>query len=132
MVGKIATETLNALVYPDAELSISLVSDKKITELNRNYLQRNRPTDVLAFPMNEGEFGEINPNLLGDVVVSVETALAQADKQDHSLDEELCLLVIHGILHLVGFDHEGPGLEGRKMRNKEQELVSLMREKGIV
>jgi probable rRNA maturation factor len=132
MVRKIATETLNALVCPNAELSISLVSDKKITELNRDYLQRSRPTDVLAFSMHEGEFGQINPNLLGDVVVSIETARAQAEKQGCGFNEELCLLVVHGILHLVGFDHEGSRLAAKKMREKEQELVSLMREKGIV
>jgi len=112
---------------PDVKLSLSLVDDEKITALNQKYLSRSRPTDVLAFSMREGEFSEINPSLLGDIVVSVETAKKQAETKGHSLEEELCLLIIHGILHLVGYDHEIPGSQAKEMRKKERELFSIMK-----
>jgi probable rRNA maturation factor len=124
MVRKIAKETLNALGSPDGELSLSLVSDQEITDLNQKHLSRPRPTDVLAFSMREGDFIEINPSLLGDVVISVETAKKQADAKGQSLEEEVCLLLIHGILHLLGYDHEIPGPRAREMRKKEKELFS--------
>lgn len=131
MVRKIAKETLNVLESPDGELSLSLVSDREITEINQRYLQRSHPTDVLAFSMGEGDFSEINPHLLGDVMVSVETAKRQADSKGHSLEEEICLLLIHGILHLFGYDHETPGSRAKTMRKKERELFRLMKEKFI-
>ena len=106
MVRKIAGETLSALGSPDRELSISLVDDTEITQLNQQYLCRDRPTDVLAFPMQEGSFCDINPHLLGDVVISLETAQRQAADKRHGLAEEVCVLLIHGILHLLGYDHE--------------------------
>ncbi len=130
MVRKIATETLNALGFPDVELSISLVSDARIMKLNRDYLHRDRATDVLAFSMNEGDFGEVNPDLLGDVVISVETTRRQAERQGHSFNEELCLLLAHGILHLLGYDHEQGGAAARRMRKKERAIMEIVRNKG--
>jgi len=127
MVRKIAKETLNALESPDGELSLSFVTDQEITDLNQKHLFRPRPTDVLAFSMREGDFTEINPSLLGDVVISVETAKKQADAKGHVFEEELCLLLIHGILHLLGYEHEIPGPLARAMRKKENELFSLMK-----
>jgi conserved hypothetical protein TIGR00043 len=129
MVRKIAKETLNALGFPDGELSLSFVTDQEITALNQKHLFRPRHTDVLAFSMREGDFIEINPSLLGDVVISVETAKKQADAKGHVFEEELCLLLIHGILHLLGYEHEIPGPPARAMRKKENELFSLMRAK---
>jgi probable rRNA maturation factor len=129
MVRKIARETLNALGSPDAELSLSFVDDKEITQLNQQYLLRDRPTDVLAFPMREGSFSEINPHLLGDVVISLETAHRQAADKKHTLAEEVCLLLIHGILHLLGYNHETPGCDAKTMRKKEKELFRLMQER---
>ena len=114
--------------FPEAELSISLVNDRSITKLNESYLNRSRPTDVLAFPMGEGEFSNLNPHLLGDVVISAERAEAQAESKHHSFEEELCLLLIHGILHLIGYDHEIPGSQAKLMRKKEKELFRLMDE----
>jgi probable rRNA maturation factor len=114
---------------PDEELSLSLVDDRQITEINQKYLHRPRATDVLSFSMREGSFSEINPHLLGDVVISVETAQRQADEKKHSLEEEVCLLLIHGILHLFGYDHEMPGSQARTMRKKEKELFRLMKER---
>ncbi|MBN2467231.1 MAG: rRNA maturation RNase YbeY [Deltaproteobacteria bacterium] len=132
MVRRIAKETLDVLGCPDAELSISLVSDRKITALNHQYLQRHRPTDVLSFPMGEGDFSDINPHLLGDVVISAETAKRQADSKGHSFEEELCFLLLHGMLHLLGYDHEAPGSDARAMRRQERTLLRQIKEKGII
>jgi probable rRNA maturation factor len=127
MVRKIAKETLNALGSPEGELSLSFVTDQEITVLNQKHLSRPRPTDVLAFSMREGDFTEINPSLLGDVVISVETAKKQADAKGHVFEEELCLLLIHGILHLLGYEHEIPGPRARALRKKQNELFSFMK-----
>ena len=127
MVRKIAKETLNALGSPEGELSLSFVTDQEITVLNQKHLSRPRPTDVLAFSLREGDFTEINPSLLGDVVVSVETAKKQADHKGHIFEEELCLLLIHGILHLLGYEHEIPGPRARALRKKQNELFSFMK-----
>jgi probable rRNA maturation factor len=79
--------------------------------------------------MQEGSFSDINPHLLGDVVISLETAQRQAAEKKHSLAEEVCVLLIHGILHLLGYDHETPGSDARMMRKKERELLHLMQER---
>jgi probable rRNA maturation factor len=131
MVRKIAKETLNALESSDSELSLSFVNDREITVLNENYRGRPTPTDVLSFSMREGTFTEINPSLLGDVVISVETAKKQAADRGYVFEEELCRLLIHGILHLLGYDHETPGPRASAMRKKEKELFSLMKAKGL-
>ena len=132
MVRKVAKASLSALESPEAELSISLVSDKKITELNQQYRNRPRPTDVLSFSMREGAFSDINPQLLGDVVISVETAKRQAESKGLSLEEEICVLLIHGILHLFGYDHEKSDLKAQAMQKKERDLLLLMEKKSII
>jgi len=103
------------------EVSITFVADRKIRELNLQYRGLDSPTDVLAFSMREGEFQEINPHLLGDVVISVETAQRQAIEAGHSLEEEIGILLIHGLLHLVGYDHMAEE-DAVHMREKEHEL----------
>jgi probable rRNA maturation factor len=113
---------LKALNLIQVELSVTLSNDKQIKELNRQYRKQNGPTDVLAFPMGEGSFKELNPFLLGDVIISLETAIKQAHTFHHSLQQELYQLLVHGILHLVGYDH------GRTMRGKEQELLGSITE----
>jgi probable rRNA maturation factor len=115
-----AEKVLRILGLPQAELSITLVNDKQIRLLNREYRNINKPTDVLAFPMQEGEFKGLNPNLLGDIVISLETASKQALSIGHSLTKELDQLLIHGILHLLNYDHS------RTMVRKEQELLQLV------
>ena len=99
------------------EVSIVIVTDNIIHELNRNYRGVDSVTDVLAFSMQEGEYGYINPDLLGDVVISIESAQRQAREAGHPLAQELAILLIHGLLHLVGFEH------------KEKEKARLMEEK---
>ena len=114
------------LGYPDAELSIVFVDDRRIQELNRQYLHRDRPTNVLAFPMKEGEFSTLHPNLLGDLIISVETAERQSNRFGLTDDEMTLLLLIHGILHLLGYDHEGGRGNPRKMAARQKELLPLV------
>ena len=125
-IRQTATAVLNALEYPEAELSILIVDDQQIAQLNQEYLNRNGPTNVIAFPMRAGRFPDITPNLLGDVVISIETAFREGQKGDLSMEERFDQLLIHGILHLLGYDHEGTKSEARKMEKKAQELLDLI------
>ncbi len=105
----------------DAELSITLTSDAEIAELAGRYGRPARPTDVLAFSMLEGQGAEYRGELLGDVVISVETAERQASERGVALDHELRDLLIHGVLHLLGMDHARPA-DARAMRELEDHL----------
>ncbi len=128
----IATRILSALDCPEAELSILIVDDPQIAELNRQYLQREGPTNVIAFPMQEGEFPMLSPDLLGDVVVSVDTAEREASGAGMRLEDRFLELLIHGILHLLGYDHETDEAEAKVMEEKALALFRLIREeKGI-
>ena len=118
---------LNALDYRDAELSILIVDDQQIAQLNRDYLNRQGPTNVIAFSMRAGRFSEITPNLLGDVVISVETAYREGQNADLSMQERFDQLLIHGILHLCGYDHENTKSEAQRMENKAQELYKIIK-----
>lgn len=113
---------------PDGELSILVVGDRHIAELNKTYLGRSGPTNVIAFPMQEGPFGQINPNLLGDVVISLDTAAREAQDAGLSLESRFNELLIHGILHLFGFDHEKTPEDAERMANKTEELLELLGE----
>jgi len=104
------------------ELSVLFVDDEEIAELNRQYLNRNGPTNVIAFSMREGDFGEINPHVLGDIIISVDTALRDAAHEGLSFEDELTYLIIHGLLHLLGYDHEMSDEGTRTMRETEKEL----------
>ena len=103
------------------ELSVLLTDDKKIRELNKKYRGQDQTTDVLSFPQNEGEENEPNYHLMGDVVISTVTAKRQASQHGLSLEEEIVLLLIHGILHLLGFNHERSE-EACHMKKKTREL----------
>ncbi|HSD95016.1 MAG TPA: rRNA maturation RNase YbeY [Syntrophales bacterium] len=93
----------------ERELSLLFVDDEGIRQINRDYLRRDRPTNVIAFSLAEGDFGYVNPGVLGDVVVSVETAAREARAAGIAVEDAILYLVLHGILHLAGYDHEGPG-----------------------
>jgi probable rRNA maturation factor len=122
-----ARRLLRAAGAPRAELSIALLSDAAMRELNQRWRGRPRPTDVLSFSLAEGEGARHRGALLGDVVLSVETAARQARARRRSLDEELARLLIHGTLHLLGHDHRRPG-EARIMRAEERRLWALLRD----
>jgi len=105
----------------DAELSITLTSDEHIAQLAGDYGRARRPTDVLAFSLAEGEGAEHRGEALGDVVLSVETAERQAKRRRVALEQELRDLLIHGVLHLLGMDHERPA-DARHMKALEEHL----------
>lgn len=114
---------------PEAELSILIVDDEAIREINREYLQRDRPTNVISFAMQEGEGGGIQSQVLGDVVISADTASRDAAEAALSFESELYFLLLHGILHLCGYDHErGTEEEARRMEAREREIFSLLQE----
>ena len=119
----VVKEILKDLGYQKWETSILLVDDRQIKVINKKYLHRNRPTDVISFSQIEGEFGHINTRLLGDVVISVETARRQAKEASTTLQYEIAFLLIHGILHLLGYDHESSAEKAREMKVKEKELL---------
>ena len=125
-IKKTARAILNALDFPDGELSILIVDDQQIANLNRTFLNRKGPTNVIAFPMREGPFGEITPNLLGDVVISIETAKHEADAARISLQNRFNQLLIHGILHLLGYDHERIPAEAERMEQKSISLLAML------
>lgn len=95
-----------ALRSPAAEVSVAFVDDAQIHGLNRRFRQVDRPTDVLSFPSGDGPAGDGAPAPLGDVVISLETAFRQAVEFGHSPEREVGYLVAHGVLHLLGFDHD--------------------------
>lgn len=118
MILRVARTILKELNHPDKEISILFVDDRQIRDLNNKFLKRNFPTNVISFPMAQGEFSEITPHLLGDVVISVETAMKEAQESGLSLEQEIVFLLIHGILHLTGYDHTR---ESRQQMEKVQE-----------
>ena len=114
---------------PEAQLSILIVDDARIREINRDYLQRDKPTNVISFAMQEGEGAGIQPLLLGDVVISAETAARDAAEAGQPFLGELYFLLLHGILHLVGYDHERDTVEqAEAMEAKEREIFALLRQ----
>lgn len=112
--------------YPDGELSLVLVDDAQITIFNKEYLNREGPTNVIAFSMREGLFREISPNLLGDVVISLETADREAREGGRSFSGRFCELLVHGLLHLLGYDHEHSKTEAAEMDVKSREILQLI------
>jgi probable rRNA maturation factor len=112
---------IDALQLKDVEVSIVLTDDKRIHELNKIYRHKDRPTDVLAFAMREGDFGALAGGVLGDVIVSVPTARKQADERGASVLDEVTMLVAHGVLHLLGWDHDTPAKD-RRMRAETDRL----------
>lgn len=118
---------LKFLDCADKEVSLSFVSDETIQQLNNQYRNNNKPTDVLSFSLQEGEFGNINPDILGDIVISADTAMADAAKNGLSPEQEINFLIIHGLLHLLGYEHENTSKEEKKkMQAKQRKLFSLL------
>lgn len=137
--------TLKAHDAEACEVSVLLTDDADIKHLNRDYRGVDAPTDVLAFAMREGEDGNVNPNVLGDLVISLETASRQlttgdqfsatrssleTEKQETTYDTleiEVALLAIHGVLHLLGYDHQTQE-EATVMFEKQNTIFGLLRE----
>ncbi|NLK70236.1 MAG: rRNA maturation RNase YbeY [Clostridiales bacterium] len=114
----------------DAEVSVSFVSNNEIKKLNRIYRNINRTTDVLSFPLMVNRKDESNDDtgivMLGDIVISLETAVKQANMYAHSLEREIGFLTVHSMLHLLGYDHEKSKLDERIMREKEESILEKL------
>jgi len=113
-----------------SEISILFIDDIEMRVLNKRYRGKDKTTDVLSFSQIDGyknsKLRTLNTELLlGDVVISVETAKRQAKERGHSFNREVLILLTHGILHLLGYDHEGDRKKAVEMRRKEKELMSL-------
>lgn len=115
---------LEDLELDDRELSVVLTDDDEIHALNRDYRGKDRPTDVLAFALSEGEASEFAGPLLGDVVISVPTARRQANRGKREFAAELRMLLAHGLLHLVGWDHQTDE-EDRRMKARTRALCRV-------
>lgn len=124
-----AQAVLGALDCHDGELSILIVDDHRIAELNQTYLNHSGPTNVISFAMQEGEFGDINPHLLGDVVISADTCDREARDAGIPFEDRFDQLLIHGILHIFGYDHVNSEKEAEKMEAKSDALLTAI--KGI-
>lgn len=116
---------LESLDLGEAELSVLLCDDETIRELNRRYRKKNKPTDVLAFPMQEGPGPSFDTGVLGDVVISLPTAARQAVQRDRPIIQEVTFLLAHGLLHLVGYDH-ATAPEEREMTAKTRDLMAAV------
>lgn len=128
-LAQLAQHVLAAMgVHPQAELSIMLVDPRAMEELHIKWMDEPGPTDVLSFPMDElrpprDDDDEAEPGLLGDVVICPQVAQEQARRAAHSFDDEMHLLLTHGILHLLGFDHADPDGE-REMFGLQTRLLA--------
>lgn len=118
-----------------SEVGLVITGDAKIQELNKKYLDEDRPTDVMAFQTNEDhQIGFVNaPDSkihLGEVIISYPQAVRQASEHNHPVEKELVILMIHGILHLLGYDHDITE-RTQKMRNRESQILKIIEEQGL-
>ena len=116
--------------FEDCEISLLITDDARIHELNKEYREKDKATDVLSFPMSEDPFEE--GGMLGDIVISIETAKEQAKEADIPLDREVAFLFIHGLLHLMGFDHELSSEDEEKMFDIQENILRNLLEIGKV
>ena len=127
MIRSTVLKILKTLNCADKEISLSFVDDEKIKQLNKQYLGKDKATNVLSFSLLEGEYGNINPQILGDIIISVETAQRDALYGKLTINQEIDFLIIHGILHLLGYNHENTTeKETKKMRKKEKDLFNAI------
>lgn len=121
-------------VEEDAEVSVLVVDNETIREMNRDYRGKDAATDVLSFPMEEeaedtGEpsvIGGPSERMLGDIVISIERAVEQAEEYGHSVERELSFLAVHGMLHLLGHDHETDATAEKIMRDEEKRILAAL------
>ncbi|HJB39611.1 MAG TPA: rRNA maturation RNase YbeY [Candidatus Ruthenibacterium avium] len=108
----------------NTEVSVIFVDNQEIAKLNEQYRNKPTPTDVLSFPLGENNHYDINQEtgaaMLGDIVISMERAMEQAEMYGHSLQREVAFLTVHSMFHLLGYDHEAGGIEAVRMREKEE------------
>ena len=113
-----------------AEVNVTFVDDEEIKILNTEHRKIESSTDVLSFPLGENGIYDVNPEngakMLGDIVISAEHAVKQADSYGHTLQREIAFLTVHSMLHLLGYDHVNGGLEQMKMREKEELVLAKL------
>ncbi len=113
-----------------AEISVRFVDNSQIKELNAQFRGIDKETDVLSFPLGENGEYDRNPSsgaaLLGDIVISMQKAMEQAEEYGHSLDREVAFLTVHSMLHLLGYDHVQGGMEAVRMREKEETVLTQL------
>ncbi len=113
-----------------AEISVTFVDDEQIRQLNKKHRDLDKSTDVLSFPLGEDGKYDVNPEtgakILGDIVISMETAVRQAEEYGHPLQREVAFLTVHSMLHLLGYDHVNGGLEAVHMREKEEAVLTQL------
>ena len=131
LVRRCCNSVLRLEKFPySAEISVTFVDNRQIQELNRQYRNKDMPTDVLSFPMGEnGQYDEnhdTGAKILGDIVISLEKAVEQAERYGHSLEREVGFLTAHSMLHLLGYDHEKGGIEKVRMREKEEQVMAQL------
>ncbi len=116
--------------HGSAEISVRFVDNEMIRALNREHRNIDKATDVLSFPLGENGEYDVNPDtgayMLGDIVISVEKAMEQAEEYGHSLEREIAFLSVHSMLHLLGYDHVNGGIEAVHMREKEEEVLTQL------
>ena len=131
LVRKACVATLKCEGFTDmAEVNVTFVDNFEIRYINNEFRSIDASTDVLSFPLGENGVYDINPEtnakMLGDIVISVEHAFAQADLYGHGIDREIGYLTVHSMLHLLGYDHVNGGVEKMRMREKEEQVLSLL------
>ncbi len=109
-----------------AEVSITFTDDEGIRKMNSEYRGKECPTDVLSFPLFDDDYGDGMPAALGDIVISLERALLQAQEYGHSLEREVAFLCVHSVLHLLGYDHETGEKEEKEMFEKQESVLEKM------
>ena len=131
LIKKAVFETLKEEKFPAAaEVSVTFVDNEEIHTLNREYREKDKPTDVLSFPMwepedlEEGTYEDGHAVMLGDIILSVEKARAQAEEYGHSIKREVGYLTIHSVLHLLGYDHLDEGPMKKQMRAREEAILA--------
>jgi len=127
---KIAAAVLDVLDQGQAELSIALIGNTEMRKLNSKYRYKDYPTDVLSFPADEDLPSQAR--ILGDVVISVQKAQEQARDRGRTLDQEMITLLIHGVVHLLGYDHERSPKDARVMGRLEKKVYRALCERGII
>ena len=127
---KIAQAILDAMGRTEAELSLALIGNAEMRRLNATYRKKDYPTDVLSFPIEGGPPGV--GALLGDVIISVDKAREQALERGCTEAEEIVALLIHGIVHLLGYDHERSAKDARAMKRQENKIRSVLCEQGLL
>ncbi len=121
-------KALKDLGCHDRELSIVFTSDKEIAKLNKQYLNRDGPTNVISFPMDDAPCDKSISPMLGDIVISIDTAKRESNSLGEPLEYTLDRLLIHGLLHLLGFDHETSESDATRMEQEETRLLKILKE----